>query len=295
MKRSLLTVAAALLALGTVFPLPSAACPEPVTGGGRRIPWQDEMGASLAVIVGKAEGKRELHEKASDPGAVTAILVRVRIDQLLQGNVPGEIDIREESGSDSLDFHPGRQYLLFVQRQGPRWRLPLGDAYYVDACGNSGPVAERADILREFGVNTTWSPRAQLAKSLQAWSGSDATIHFLYVLVDLNDDGLADALALMTGPEYCAGGGCRLVVLAGEPDGSFRAVSASTVTREPISLLPKRSHGWHALVASVAGGAVGHCRVRLDYDGARYPANATLAPCVTEDELLVAAPLTLAP
>jgi hypothetical protein len=138
-------------------------------------------------------------------------------------------------------------------------------------------------------------PRAQLGKSLQAWSGSSVAIHFRYVLVDLNDDGVPDALALITGAEYCALRGCELVVLRGDPDGSFQAISASTNAREPISILPEKNHGWHTLIVSIAGGTVSPCVVRMRFNGISYPTNASLAPCRTDDDLRSASALTIAP
>ena len=284
-------LAAASIALCAWVPIASASCPDPA--GSQRVPLKEEMTDTVAVIVAEVLGRRELHENASDPKAVTAQIVRVRVVQLVSGEIPDAIDIRQDAAGGG--YVPGRQYLLFVQRRGPNWPLPLGDAYYVNDCGNSGPVAERTEVLREFGIFAGSDPRAQLAKALQAWSGSDALMHFRFILVDLNDDGVPDALALLTGAEYCGPGGCRLMVLQGEHDGSFRVVSSSTVTREPIALVARRSKGWHSLIVSIAGGGVAACKVRMDFDGQRYPDNPTLAPCVTDDELRAAAPLTLAP
>jgi len=295
MKPFLSVLAVLVLSLAVQTPAAWAACADSALASDQRVPIQDELGESVAVIIGKAEGKRELHENASRPKDVTSVLVHIRVVQLLRGNIPEQIDVREDGASAGASYDIGRQYVLFVERRGPKWPLPLGDAYYVNDCGNSGPVAERAEVLREFGVSAASDPQAQLAKTIQAWSGSDTLVHFRYVLVDLNDDGVADALVLLNGAEYCGSGGCRLMVLRGERDGSFRVQSSSTLTREPIALLANRSNGWHTLIVSIAGGDVAACKVRMVFDGHRYPDNPTLAPCVTDDELRSAAPLTLTP
>lgn len=276
-------------------PVAWGACADSALASDQRVPIQDELGESVAVIIGKAESKRELRQNAASPAGASAVLIHFRVVQLLRGNIPEQIDVREDGAAAGAGYEIGHQYVLFVERRGPRWSLPLGDAYYVNDCGNSGPVAERTDVLREFGVSLAADPRAQIGKTLQAWSGSDTLMHFLFVLVDLNDDGVPDALALLTGAEYCGSGGCRLMVLRGERDGSFRVVSSSTVTREPVALLANRTKGWHTLIVSIAGGGVAACKVRMVFDGQRYPANPTLAPCVTEDELRSASPLTLTP
>jgi hypothetical protein len=295
MKQSVTTLAITFLLSCAYAPMASADCPDSNPAGERRVPLQDELKDSVAVIVGKVVGRRELHETVSDPKLVTAVLFRVQVVQLVQGNIPAEIDIRKEPRSGRAALETGREYLLIVQRRGPRWPLPLGDAYYVSDCGNSGPLAERSDVLRELTAGAAIDPQAQLGKAIQAWSGSAVLVHFRYVLLDLNDDGIADALALMTAPEYCASGGCELVVLKGSPDGSFRAISASTMTREPISVLGEKNHGWHTMVVSHAGGTVSPCRVRLQFNGLNYPANPALAPCATEGDLRAASPLTFVP
>ncbi len=273
----------------------SAVCLDSNGVSGHPISLQENLEHSVAVIVGKAEDKTDLHEDAADPKGITARVFRVRLIQLLRGNVPETFDIRDENDSGRFGFEVGKEYLLFVERYGPRWPIPLTDAYFVSNCGNSGPVAERSDLLRRLTGFATADQRLQLEKALSAWSGSEAPIHFRFALVDLNDDGIPDALVLAIGPEYCGSGGCELVVLRGNPDGSFQAISSSTVTREPVSVLKEEYQGWHTLTVSIAGGGVRPCQARMPFNGIRYPANPTLATCATGDDLQSASVVTLTP
>ena len=134
---------------------------------------------------------------------------------------------------------------------------------------------------------------AALEDSVRAWSRAGERIAFRYALLDLNADGVRDAVAVIDDRRWCGSGGCSFLVLAGRPDGTFRLVSASTVTREPILLLPDRAHGWHTLAVSVGGGGKAPCQVLMRFDGAGYPRNPTLIACASPTDLARAKAITL--
>jgi len=100
---------------------------------------------------------------------------------------------------------------------------------------------------------------------------------FRYALVDLNNDGVLDAVVLMTEGEYCGSGGCLMVVLRGASS-RFKVISWNTLSREPVSVLPETSHGWHTLTVKIAGGGVEPGSVLMRFDGRRYPSNPSLVP-----------------
>jgi hypothetical protein len=54
---------------------------------------------------------------------------------------------------------------------------------------------------------------------------------------DLNGDGRADAIVLLTGNEWCGSGGCNMLIFQGTESG-FRFVSESTITAEPMAVSP---------------------------------------------------------
>lgn len=138
-------------------------------------------------------------------------------------------------------------------------------------------------------------PPSQLEHAVLASYPRDVPRSFSYSLFDLNEDGIPDALVMITDPLYCGSGGCVLVVFQGLPDGSFRRVSASTVTREPIRVLKAKTHGWHDFTVSVSGGGVRPCLKVMRFDGSRYPSNPSLLACATPGAVHWSVPVKMLP
>ena len=90
---------------------------------------------------------------------------------------------------------------------------------------------------------------------------------------------------MVDAPGYCGSGGCVFLVLERARDGSYKKVSASTISREPIRILPTKSHGWRDFTIRVAGGGAKPCEVIMHFNGHRYPGNPSLAPCASADQL----------
>lgn len=110
---------------------------------------------------------------------------------------------------------------------------------------------------------------------------------YTLALADLNGDGRPEALiyAMATAgaggrADLCGSGGCELYVLSPTPTG-YRAVTAVSVARPPIRVLPTATHGWRDLGVMVAGGGIirGY-EARLRFDGRSYPRNPSVAPAV---------------
>lgn len=111
-----------------------------------------------------------------------------------------------------------------------------------------------------------------LENAIKAWTRASTVPTYKIAFVDLNDDGIDDAVVLITGNEYCGSGGCSLVVFEGVA-GRFKFVSSSTITREPILLLAEKNKGWHTLSVLVAGGGVTPGQVVMQFNGRKYPSN----------------------
>jgi hypothetical protein len=111
----------------------------------------------------------------------------------------------------------------------------------------------------------------------------DATILFRYALVDLNGDGLDDAVVFITAPEYCGSGGCTMEVFRGTAKG-FAFVSGSTVTSLPIRVSTEVTNGWRSpFVSSKRRGDV-----ILAFDGHGYPLNPSVQPVATAAQVSAA-------
>ena len=77
---------------------------------------------------------------------------------------------------------------------------------------------------------------------------------------------------------WCGSGGCPTFVL--RRDGAqWRIVSRISITRPPIYLLPRTSHGWHDIAVLVCGGGITKCyESDLSFDGKAYPINPSIPP-----------------
>ncbi len=131
-----------------------------------------------------------------------------------------------------------------------------------------------------------------LEKSLKEWAAPDPVPACHHALADLNDDGRMDAIVLISDPDYCGSGGCTMVIFQGTAQG-FKYISRSTITNEPVQLLPETSHGWHTLVVSVSGGGATPGEALLRFSGSNYPLNPTVQPYATPAELKSARSLLL--
>ena len=144
-------------------------------------------------------------------------------------------------------------------------------------------------VLPSFGwaqqpTKTAPTAEASLKSFLQSYLGKpeskdDEDAQYLVAWVDLNDDGKQEAVVYVWGPSWCGSGGCVTLVLT--PNGAtYRLVTRMTVTRLPIRVMPEKSHGWHDISVTVAGGGIAAHEARMRFNGAAYPSNPSLAPAL---------------
>jgi len=127
---------------------------------------------------------------------------------------------------------------------------------------------------------------AQLRVAVNAYiqkQGDSTMPEFRHVLIDLDADSQPDAIVLLTGQAWCGAGGCTMLVLR-HTDTGFTLVSSSTVVSEPIRISAERQHNWSSLI--VFANKVGD--VMLQFDGTRYPRNASLQPKASAAQLKAA-------
>ncbi len=115
----------------------------------------------------------------------------------------------------------------------------------------------------------------ELEAALLKWAHNEPVQRYQFALVNLNDDALADAVVLITDPDYCGSGGCNMVVFKGTTRG-FDPVSSSTITRKPILVLGEVQNGWHSLSVAIGGGGVKSGQVMMRFNGKRYPGNPSM-------------------
>ena len=123
-----------------------------------------------------------------------------------------------------------------------------------------------------------------LEKAIKAWTKESTIPTYKYAFVDLNDDGIDDAVVLITDNEYCGSGGCTFVIFRGVA-GGFKPVSSSTITREPIFLLTEKNKGWRTLSVLIDGGGVESGQVIMRFNGKKYPGNPSMQPKAKKNDL----------
>jgi hypothetical protein len=121
-----------------------------------------------------------------------------------------------------------------------------------------------------------------LSDAVRAYTQTTSTPAFDYALVDLNEDGILDAVVLLKSP-YCGSGGCDMLILRGRA-GGFALVSKSTISNQPIKVFRERQHGWHTLLVTVKGGGIEPGTVVMPFNGRKYPLNPSVQPRATPAE-----------
>ena len=109
--------------------------------------------------------------------------------------------------------------------------------------------------------------------------GAPAATGYQYVRVDLNDDGLRDALMLLNRPYgyWCGTHGCTMLVFKAHSD-KFTLVNAIQPVRAPVHISVMKSNGWKNLVMRVSGRWDKAKDVALLFDGKKYPSDPSKLP-----------------
>lgn len=106
---------------------------------------------------------------------------------------------------------------------------------------------------------------------------------------DLNSDGKAEALVLLTGQDWCSPQGCTLAIFQPSEVG-FRPISQIVGVKPPVAVAASSNAGWRDLVVKTGASKI----VRLQFTGGGYPANAAVQPDgsadVAQSEVLIQPP-----
>ncbi len=112
---------------------------------------------------------------------------------------------------------------------------------------------------------------------------------------DLDGDGVAEAIVLFEGQDWCAKTGCSMTVFKSDQRG-FQAAFRTVRVRPPILAARSSSNGWRDLIVWTGGaGTAPKRRVLLKHSGSSYPRNAMLEPegplgSAIEVEVVIEAP-----
>jgi len=93
--------------------------------------------------------------------------------------------------------------------------------------------------------------------------------------VDLNGDGIYEAIVLFEGKDWCAKTGCSLAVFQKFSHG-FRPISRTVRVKAPVDVSANATNAYRDLLVQTGGGSAPERRVRLQFTGSEYSRNAML-------------------
>ena len=123
-----------------------------------------------------------------------------------------------------------------------------------------------------------------LSVAVKKYSHDRATPKFEYALVDLNGDGVPDAIVRLTSRDWCGSGGCTMVIFRGGA-GGYTFVAKATITQKPIKVSSEVLNGWHTLLVSVRGGGVQPGFALMRFNGSEYPRNPSVQPQASAEQV----------
>lgn len=95
--------------------------------------------------------------------------------------------------------------------------------------------------------------------------------------VDLDGDGVGEALVLFGGKDWCTTSGCSLAILKSDARG-YTPMFRTVRVRAPVIVARNESQGWRDIIVTSGGGGAPVRRVVLRFSGNGYPRNAMREP-----------------
>jgi hypothetical protein len=153
---------------------------------------------------------------------------------------------------------------------------------------NGGPTVRQAILIIVLTSLICWpattqirggSPRAEedvrrfLVEYVESNHAEVDDTRYAVGFVDLNEDGIDEAIVYLLGRYWCGTAGCQTLVLTRSGD-SYRPVTRILATRPPIRALRLRAHGWRTLTARVRGAGPSDFEAEFPFDGKSYPMSA---------------------
>ena len=149
--------------------------------------------------------------------------------------------------------------------------------FFVTGCGG----APSSDHMTPMPGDFRGPPDSVLFEHVAAYvaaNGRPANSVYDHVRVDMNADGLDDALVLFKLPHqvWCGWDGCGFVIFEANRE-SFTPIASMSGVRGPLYILKQRSNGWRDIVMRVSGTRQRDKNVIFKFDGRTYPRHPMLA------------------
>ncbi|MBX9927744.1 MAG: hypothetical protein K2X99_02425 [Gemmatimonadaceae bacterium] len=172
----------------------------------------------------------------------------------------------------------------------PRFALLLASATMLACADRSAPAPDAAAAADSAApaVAVTATPdaaavddSADFAQALDVYlraQAIDPGYAFPKIArIDLNGDGRRDAMALITGRDFCTPDGCQLLLFESTAQ-SWRYIERIRNVKGPIVVTDERTNGFRDLALRIPGAGGIAVTVQLRYNGELYPMDPSLAP-----------------
>lgn len=142
------------------------------------------------------------------------------------------------------------------------------------ACSSTGgeELALAQPEYNMFPVDPSDSALVSAIEQYLAENQGPKNSQYQYTRIDLNGDGLREALVMFNLPHsyWCGWSGCTMAVFAAG-DNSFQIVSQTSRIRGPIVVGQTQTNGWDDIGVRISGTDYADRNVLLKFDGSGYP------------------------
>ena len=167
----------------------------------------------------------------------------------------------------------------------PVWCRFIGCKSSSRAPGAGGPDASQPIALRAAGQPSGSSVmipvnEAQAHRAIENYRINKSRKKGPYQMkgVDLDGDGVGEALVLFGGEDWCTKAGCSLAVLKSNERG-YEPVFRTVRVKAPVIIGRDGNQGWRDLIVMTGSGNTPR-RVLLRFTGSGYPRNAMQEPVI---------------
>jgi len=147
------------------------------------------------------------------------------------------------------------------------------------SCGTTDKSKEPLTPLPQIPADPTDRQLHQAVSNYLKLTSAPPQSRYRYSRIDLNNDGLRDALILFESPfsYWCTSSGCIMAVFQAH-DENFSIVSEIKNIRGPAMISNETKNEWRDLIARISVKNREDYNVRLSFDGKTYPSDIERSP-----------------
>jgi len=147
------------------------------------------------------------------------------------------------------------------------------------SCGTPDTSKDLLTPLPQTSVDPTDRQLRQAVSNYLNLTSAPPQSRYQYSRIDLNGDGLRDALILFESPfsYWCTSSGCIMAVFQAH-DQNFSMVSEIKNIRGPAMVSHETTNEWRDLIARISVKNRQDYNVRLAFDGSAYPSDIERSP-----------------